>query len=162
MVPSCGRLQGHGRCPWARTRTSSHCSPHPPPPHSNWSQCHYRHRTQPSCVTLMHVRWSPRTTVALSLSHSTTSRIPAYPSYLTDHYVRPDIKADSGKWTRTCLKCQKSKVQRHTVTPLSTFAHDLTMSTLTLWDLCHPLKASDMHRPLHPLARSSPHGQHHS
>ena len=41
---------------------------------------------------------------------------------LTDRYVWPGIKADSRKWTRTCLKCQKSKVQCHTVTPLSTFA----------------------------------------
>ena len=25
-------------------------------------------------------------------------------------------------WTRSCLQCQRSKVQRHTVSPLSTFA----------------------------------------
>ena len=40
---------------------------------------------------------------------------------LTARYVWPNIKADSRKWTRSCLQCQTSKVQRHTVTPLSTF-----------------------------------------
>lgn len=34
----------------------------------------------------------------------------------------PKIKTDSRNWTRTCLQCQKSKVQRHTITPLATFA----------------------------------------
>ena len=54
-----------------------------------------------------------------NLSHPS---IRATQRLLTDRYVWPGIKADSRKWTRTCLKCQKSKVQRHTVTPLSTFA----------------------------------------
>ncbi len=40
---------------------------------------------------------------------------------LTARFVWPGIKADSLKLTRTCLQCQKSKVQRYTVTPLSTF-----------------------------------------
>lgn len=54
-----------------------------------------------------------------NLSHPS---IRATQRLLTARFVWPSIKADSRKWTRTCLQCQKSKVQRHTVTPLSTFA----------------------------------------
>ena len=31
-------------------------------------------------------------------------------------------EGSTGTWTKSCLQCQRSKVQRHTVTPLSTFA----------------------------------------
>lgn len=53
-----------------------------------------------------------------SLSHP---GIRATQRLLTARYVWPNIKADSHRWTRSCLQCQKSKVQRHTITPLSTF-----------------------------------------
>ena len=32
------------------------------------------------------------------------------------------MNTDVRKWMKSCLQCQRSKVQRHTVTPLSTFA----------------------------------------
>jgi transposase InsO family protein len=54
-----------------------------------------------------------------NLSHPS---IRATQRLLTARYVWPSIKADSRKWTRTCLQCQKSKVQRHTHTPLATFS----------------------------------------
>ncbi len=54
-----------------------------------------------------------------SLSHP---GIRATQKLLTDRYVWPNINADVRKWTRSCLECQKSKVQRHTITPLSTFS----------------------------------------
>ena len=41
---------------------------------------------------------------------------------LTSQYVWPGINALINKWARTCQQCQCAKVQRHTVTPLSTFA----------------------------------------
>ena len=41
---------------------------------------------------------------------------------LTARYVWPSINADVRRWARSCLQCQRSKVQRHTITPLPTFA----------------------------------------
>ena len=40
---------------------------------------------------------------------------------VTMHFVWPGIRADVRKWTRSCIQCQHSKVQWHTVTPLPTF-----------------------------------------
>ncbi len=63
-----------------------------------------------------------RRTVFNSLHNLSHPSIRATQRLLTARFVWPSIKADARKWTRTCLQCQKSKVQRHTVTPLSTFA----------------------------------------
>ena len=41
---------------------------------------------------------------------------------LTIRYVWPNIKKDVRCWTQSCILCQKTKVQRHTITPLGTFA----------------------------------------
>ena len=42
---------------------------------------------------------------------------------ITACYVWPSINSDVRKWrARSCLQCQRSKVQRHTVTRLATFA----------------------------------------
>ena len=41
---------------------------------------------------------------------------------LTSRYVWPNINKDVRHWTQSCIQCQKNKVQRHTVTPLGTFA----------------------------------------
>lgn len=40
---------------------------------------------------------------------------------LTARFVWPRINADVRKWARECEQCQRSKVQRHTVTPLLPF-----------------------------------------
>ena len=40
---------------------------------------------------------------------------------LTTHYVWPGINSDVRQWTRQCIQCQRNKVHRHTVAPLSTF-----------------------------------------
>ena len=40
---------------------------------------------------------------------------------VTTCYVWPDVNKDVHQWARSCLKCQKSKVYHHTVTPLSTW-----------------------------------------
>ena len=39
---------------------------------------------------------------------------------VTSRYVWPNIKADVRKWAQTCVQCQRSMVQRHTVTTFST------------------------------------------
>ena len=52
-------------------------------------------------------------------------------------------KADAQKWTRTCLQCQKSKVQCHTITPLSTFATPGARFDRVHIDLVGPLPPSE-------------------
>ena len=54
-----------------------------------------------------------------SLAHSGTW---ATQKLLTTCYVWPNINKDVRRWTQSCLQCQKTKIQRHTVTPLGTFA----------------------------------------
>lgn len=54
-----------------------------------------------------------------SLSHP---GVRATQHLLTSHYVWPKINSDVRSWTRTSLECQRNKVQRHTVTPLSSFS----------------------------------------
>lgn len=40
---------------------------------------------------------------------------------VTAHFVWPGINTDVRRWTRSCIPCQRSKVHRHTVAPLSPF-----------------------------------------
>ncbi|KFD66920.1 LOW QUALITY PROTEIN: hypothetical protein M514_20786 [Trichuris suis] len=53
-----------------------------------------------------------------SLSHP---GIRATRRLITEHYVRPSMNRDIGDWTRTCDLCQRTKVQRHTRAPPTTF-----------------------------------------
>ena len=41
---------------------------------------------------------------------------------ITKRYVWPNINSDVRKWARSCSQCQRSKIHRHTVSPLATFA----------------------------------------
>ena len=52
------------------------------------------------------------------LSHPS---IQATQHLVTARYVWPGINADVRRWAKTCLHCQKSKIQRHTVAPPGTF-----------------------------------------
>ena len=75
-----------------------------------------------------------------SLSHP---GIRATQRLVTARYVWPSINADVRKWTQSCLQCQQSKVQRHTVTPLSTFVTpDIRFDKIHL-DIVGPLPPSD-------------------
>ena len=82
---------------------------------------------------------------------------------VTVRYVWPSINADVRRWTRACVQCQKSKVQRHTFTPLSTFAVPGSRFDKMHIDIVGPLPSSNgysymhahMHRSLHSLARSN-------
>lgn len=40
---------------------------------------------------------------------------------ITERFIWPGIKKDCRLWTRTCIPCQRSKVTRHTNTPLGHF-----------------------------------------
>lgn len=54
-----------------------------------------------------------------SLSHP---GVRATQRLVTSRYVWPGVNKDVRNWARGCVPCQRSKIQRHTVTPLSTFA----------------------------------------
>ena len=54
-----------------------------------------------------------------SLSHP---GIRATQRLLTSRFVWPSINKDVRHWTKSCLQCQCSKIQRHTVSPPATFA----------------------------------------
>lgn len=40
---------------------------------------------------------------------------------MTSRYFWPSMNTDVARWTRTCLGCQRSKITRHTITPLGQF-----------------------------------------
>ena len=54
-----------------------------------------------------------------SLSHP---GVKATQHLITECFVWPNINRDVKQWTCSCLQCQCSKVHRHAVSPLSTFA----------------------------------------
>ena len=53
-----------------------------------------------------------------SLSHP---GIKASQKLITSRFIWPGINKDVKQWAQSCLSCQRSKVQRHTSSPLSTF-----------------------------------------
>ena len=74
-----------------------------------------------------------------SLSHP---GIRATQKLITARYVWPNINSDVRKWARSCLQCQRCKVHRHTVSPMSTFASpDVRFDHLHV-DLVGPLPPS--------------------
>ena len=82
-----------------------------------------------------------------SLSHIGTC---ATQQLITSRLVWPGINKDVQMWARACLQCQRSKVHRHTVTPLSTFdslTFALTTSTSILLDPSHPPEDTDICSP---------------
>ena len=79
-----------------------------------------------------------------SLSHP---GIRATQHLITACYVWPNVNSDIHKWAQSsgCLKCQQSKVQRHTVTPLGTFAtSNVTFDNIHI-DIVGPLPPSNGH-----------------
>ena len=54
-----------------------------------------------------------------SLSHP---GVRATQRLITQRYVWPKINSDVRRWARSCVHCQRSKVHRHTVSPVATFA----------------------------------------
>ena len=64
---------------------------------------------------------------------------------VTSRFVWPNINADTRSWTRNCLSCQHAKVQRHTITPLSTFLPPGACFEHIHIDLVGPLPPSKGH-----------------
>ena len=77
-----------------------------------------------------------------SLSHP---GVRATQKLVTARYVWPGINKDVRNWARTCLQCQHSKVHRHSVTPLSTFAVPDARFNHVHLDIVGPLPPSDGH-----------------
>ena len=79
---------------------------------------------------------------------------------VTTRFVWPGINADVRQLTRTCLQCQKSKVQRHTITPPGTFSTpDTRFDNIHIDIVCRSLTTFkgvqlfvDLYRPLYTLA----------
>eukprot|EP00794_Sanderia_malayensis_P005080 gene5080-biopygen4141 len=65
---------------------------------------------------------------------------------ITQRYVWPSIQKDLRNWTRSCLPCQRSKIQRHTVSPLGTFAAPDARFDHVHIDIVGPLPPSNGYR----------------
>ena len=62
---------------------------------------------------------------------------------ISQRYVWPSMQKDIRNWTRSCLQCQKSKVQRHTVSPLGTFTTPDAWFDHVHIDIVGPLPSSN-------------------
>ena len=74
-----------------------------------------------------------------SLSHP---GVQATERLITSRYVWPNMKPDVRRWARSCLQCQRSKIQRHTITPLSTFSTPDARFDMVHIDIVGPLPPS--------------------
>ncbi len=75
-----------------------------------------------------------------SLSHP---GIRATQHLITSNYVWSHMNTDVRNWTRNCVTCQRNKVHRHTIAPLSTFVTpDARLDDVHI-DLVGPLPPSD-------------------
>lgn len=57
---------------------------------------------------------------------------------MRDRYFWREMNKDVTKWTKSCLNCQKSKVQRHTITPIGKYVHSNRFEHLHM-DIVGPL-----------------------
>lgn len=61
---------------------------------------------------------------------------------LTSKFFWPSMNKDVNEWTKTCLACQKSKVHRHTITPLAQFQETRRFEHIHM-DIVGPLPPSN-------------------
>ncbi|GFX58913.1 retrovirus-related Pol polyprotein from transposon 412 [Trichonephila clavipes] len=62
---------------------------------------------------------------------------------IKQRFVWPSISSDVAKWARHCLACQKSKIHRHTRSPLSSFQEPSQRFDHVYLDLIGPLPPSN-------------------
>ena len=62
-----------------------------------------------------------RRTVFDSLHGLSHPGIRATQKLITSRFVWPGINSDVRRWTRSCIQCQRAKIQRHSTAPLSSF-----------------------------------------
>ena len=83
-----------------------------------------------------------RRTVFNSLHDLSHPGIRATQRLITARFFWPGMNTDVRHWTRSCLRCQRSKIYRHTTTPLTTFNNpDVRFDHIHL-DLVGPLPPS--------------------
>lgn len=65
---------------------------------------------------------------------------------ISQRYVWPSMNRDIGNFVRTCLECQRSKISRHTVSPLGSFQLPKSRFRHVHIDIVGPLPPSKGHR----------------
>lgn len=65
---------------------------------------------------------------------------------VTHRFVWPGIRKDCREWSRLCLHCQRSKISRHTISPLSTFLPPSSRFSHVHLDIVGPLPLSSDYR----------------
>ncbi len=83
-----------------------------------------------------------RRTVFDSLHGLSHPGIRATQKLITSRFVWPGINADVRRLTRSCIQCQRAKVQRHTTAPLSSFPTPDARFDVIHIDLVGPLPPS--------------------
>lgn len=61
---------------------------------------------------------------------------------ISQKYFWPGMNTDIGKWARACISCQRSKVQRHTITALGQFSESGRFEHIHI-DIVGPLKITE-------------------
>ena len=84
-----------------------------------------------------------RRTIFDSLHNLSHPGIKATQRLITERYVWPSINRDVRQWTRSCLQCQRCKVQRHTCAPLSNFEIPTARFSHVHIDIVGPLPPSN-------------------
>ena len=83
-----------------------------------------------------------RRTVFDSLHGLSHPGIRATQKLITARFVWPGINADVRRWTRSCVQCQRAKIQRHSTAPLSSFPNPDARFDVIHIDLVGPLPPS--------------------
>ena len=83
-----------------------------------------------------------RRTVFDSLHGLSHPGIRATQKLITARFVWPGINADVRRWTRSCVQCQRAKIQRHSTAPLSSFPPPDARFDVIHIDLVGPLPPS--------------------
>ncbi|GFX44938.1 transposon Tf2-9 polyprotein [Trichonephila clavipes] len=78
-----------------------------------------------------------------SLHNLSNPGIRATKRLIQDRFVWPSMLKDIAKWTRCCIQCQRSEVQRHTVSPIQHFAPTVEIFQHVHIDLVGPFPPSD-------------------
>lgn len=65
---------------------------------------------------------------------------------VAERYVWPSLRKDCITWAQSCIPCQRSKVTRHTVSPLGNFATPTSRFEHIHIDLIGPLPVSEGHK----------------
>ena len=83
-----------------------------------------------------------RRTVFDSLHGLSHPGIRATQKLITSRFVWPGINADVRRWTRSCIRCQRAKIQTHSRAPLSSFPTPAARLDVVHIDLVGPLPPS--------------------